>query len=145
MESAAVMCVSTSRFAAASLPVTRPISLGKRGSGRLRSAREESLGRELLLQPLECSEMRADAEALDRQHLQTQLAALLVQLGPAEDVHALAVAEAELQRVEPPARHLRGEAGAILRILEREEHRRPALLAAQLGHLAFDPERRQAA
>ena len=74
--------------------------------------------------------MGAEAEALDRQHLQPQLAALLVQLGSSEDVHALAVGEVQLQRVELAARHLRGEAGAILRVLEREEDRRPPVLPA---------------
>ena len=137
------MCVRTSRFAAASLPVTSPISFGKRGSGRLRLGGEEPFGSELLLQALERREVRTDAEAFDRQHLQPQLAALLVELRPPEDVHPLAVAEAELQGVEPPARHLRRETGAVLRILEREEHRRPAVLAAKLCHLTLDPERRQ--
>ena len=105
------MCVSTSRFAAASLPVTSPIRRGKRGSGRLRVGREEPLGRELALQPLERREMRAEAEALDRQHLQPQLAALLVQLGAAEDVHALAVARGRARArrtgraASAPARH----------------------------------------
>ena len=52
-------------------------------------------------------------------------------------------ARSSSQRVELAARHLHREARAVLRVLEREEHRRPALLPAQLGHLALDPERRQ--
>ena len=87
--------------------------------------------------------MRAEPVALDRQRAQVEVAALLVQLGPPVDVHALAVGELEPQRVELAAPHLDGEAGAVLGVLEREEHRRPALLPAQLGHLALDPDRRQ--
>ena len=59
---------------------------------------EEALGRELRLQPLERDEVRADAEALDRERAQAEVAALLEELGPAEDVHALAVGEVEPQR-----------------------------------------------
>ena len=116
---------------------------GSRGSGRLRSSREQSLAGELRLQSLDRGEVRADAEALDRQRAQAKLAARFVQLGTAEDVHALAVAEIEAQSVEAAARHRDGEARAVLRILEREEHRRPALVAPQLRHLAFDPHGRQ--
>ena len=104
------MCVSTSRFAAASLPVTSPIRRGKRGSGRLRLSSNSPSRGELLLQPLERGEVRAEAEALDRQRPQAQLAALLVELGAAEDVHALAVGELELERVELAARHLHRQA-----------------------------------
>ena len=137
------MCVSTSRLAAASLPVTSPIRRGKRGSGRLRRLVEQAFACELLLQPLERREVRAEAEALDRQRFEPQLAALLVELGAAEDVDALAFGEVELECVELAALHLHRQRRAVLRVLEREEHRRPALLAPQLGHLAFDPERRQ--
>ena len=137
------MCVSTSRFAAASLPVTSPISRGNRGSGALARSARTALRRRASLQPLERREVRAEPVALDRQRLQPQLATLLVELGPAEDVDALAVGEAELERVELAARHLHRQARAVLGILEREEHRRPALLPAQLRHLALDPERRQ--
>src|SRR5439155_5808009 len=62
----------------------------------------------------------------------------------AENVDALTLLQVELQRVELPARHLYREARAVLRILEREEDRRPALLAAELRHLTLDPQRRQA-
>ncbi len=113
--------------------------------GALARVVEEPLGRERALQPLERREVRPDAEALDRQCLQAQLAALRVELGAPEDVHALAVAEPEPQRVELAARHLHGEAGAVLGILQREEDRRPAILAPQLGDLALDPERGQLA
>ena len=113
------------------------------GQRALAALVEQPLRRELLLQPLERGEVRAEAEALDRERLEPQLAALLVELRPAEDVDALAFGEAELERVELPARHLDRQARAVLGVLEREEHRRPALLAAELGHLALDPERRQ--
>ena len=112
----------------------RPLALGG----------EETLGGERALEPLERCEMRAETETLDRQHLQPQLAALLVELGAAEDVHALALAQVELERVELAARHLRRQRRAVLRVLEREEHGRPALLPAELRHLALDPQRRQA-
>ena len=56
--------------------------------------REQPLGRELRLQPLERRKVRAEAVALDRERAQVEVAALLVQLGPAVDVHALAVGEA---------------------------------------------------
>jgi hypothetical protein len=55
---------------------------------------------------------------------------------------ALAVAEVEPERVELPARHRGRETRAVLRILEREEDRLPRRLAAQLGDLALDPDRR---
>ena len=84
--------------------------------------------------------MGADAEALDRERAELELAALLVQLGPAEHVHALAVSEVEPQRVEPSARHRDADAGAVGRILEREEDGCPALVPAELGDLALDPD-----
>ena len=139
-----MIAVSTSRLAAASLPVTSPIRRGRRGSGRLRSAREEALGGELPLQALERGEMVAEAEALDREGPQAEVARGLEQLGPPEDVDALAVREVEPQRVELAAGHRHAEAGAVGRVLQREEDALPALLAAELGHLALDPDRRQA-
>ena len=105
--------------------------------------REESLRRELRLQPLDCGEVRADSEAFDRERAQPELTTRLVQLGPSEDVHALAVREVEAQRVEAAARHRGGQAGAVLWILQREEDGRPALVAPQLRDLAFDPHGRQ--
>ena len=115
-------------------PRQRPLALG----------REEPFGRERALQPLERREVRAEAEALDRERLERKLAALLVKLRAAEDVHALAFAQVELERVELPARHLRRQARAVLGVLEREEDGRPALLAPELRDLALDPQRRQA-
>ena len=94
----AVIAVSTSRLAAASLPVTSPISRGIRGSGRLRVGGEQALGGELLLQPLERGEVRAEPVALDRERPEVEVAPLLVQLRTAVDVHALAVREPEPQR-----------------------------------------------
>src|SRR3979490_865455 len=66
-----------------------------------------------------------------------------IELGTAVDMHALAVLKVEPQPVELAARHLHRETRAVLRIFEREKHRSPALLPAQLRHLAFDPNRRQ--
>ena len=105
---------------------------------------EEPLGGELRLQALQRREVLADPEALDRECPQPQLALLLPELGPPVHVHALAVREVEAQPVELPARHRRREAGAALGVLQREEDGLPAGLAAQVGQLALDPERRQA-
>ena len=80
--------------------------------------------------------MCAETEALDREHAQVEVATLLVELGTAVHVHALAVGEVESQRVELASRHLCRKAGAAVRILEREVHRRPALLPAQFGDAA---------
>ena len=90
---------------------------------------EEALGGEGRLQALERGEVGADAEALDRERAELELAALLVELRPAEDVHALAVREVEPQRVEPPARHRHADARAVGRILEREEDASPSARA----------------
>ena len=57
--------------------------------------------------------MGAEPETLDRQRAQMEVAALLVELGPAVDVHALSVYELEPQRVELAARHLHRETGAV--------------------------------
>ena len=105
--------------------------------------REQPLGGELLLQPLERREVLAEPEALDRERPQPQLAARLEQLRPTVDVHPLAVAEVEPQPVELPARHQRREDRPVARVLEREEDALPALLAPQLADLALDPDRRQ--
>ena len=59
----------------------RPLALG----------REQPFRRELLLQPLERGQVLAQAEALDRERPQPQLALRLEQLRPPVDVHALAV------------------------------------------------------
>src|SRR5439155_3211132 len=104
---------------------------------------EQTFRSELLLQALERGEVRAEAEALDRQGLEVEVAPLLVQLRASVDVHALTVDEIQPQSVELPPWHLRGEARAAVRILEGEEDGRPALLSPQFGDLAFDPQRRQ--
>ncbi len=89
--------------------------------------------------------MRADAEALDRERPQPEVALLRVELGPAVDVHALAVGEVETQRVELAAWHLNRDARAVGGIFEREEDARPARVALQFRHLALDPHGRQPA
>ena len=108
----------------------RPLALGG----------EEPLGGELALQPLERREVRAEAEPLDRQCAQPEVAARLEEVRPPVDVDALAVDQVEAQRVELAARHRHAEAGAVLGILQREEDALPALLAAKLGDLALDPD-----
>ena len=69
---------------------------------------------------------------------------MLEELGTAEDVDALAVCEVEPESVELAPPHRDREAGALGRILEREEHRLPVHVAAELGDLALDPHGRQA-
>src|SRR5262249_24705482 len=61
---------------------------------------EDPLGAELLLQPLERGEVLAEAEPLDRERAQSQLALLLPQLRPAVDVDALSVRKVEAERIE---------------------------------------------
>ena len=112
--------------------------------GSLAAGVEEPFRGEFLLQPLECRQVVAEAEALDREGSQPEVAAGLEQLGTPVDVDALAVREVEAQRVELPAGHRDCEAGALLGILEREEDALPAILAAELSDLAFDPDRGQA-
>ena len=65
---------------------------------------EEPLVGELLLQPLDRGQMRAEPEALERECAQPELAFRREELGPPEHVDPLAFREVELQRVErPPA------------------------------------------
>jgi hypothetical protein len=85
----------------------------------------------------------SEPEPLQRERAQTKLALRGEQFGAAEHVDALAVGEVELERVERPPRDRGRQARAVLRVLEREEDAAPALVSAQLGHLALDPERRQ--
>ena len=87
--------------------------------------------------------MSAEAEALDREHLEAQLALLRPYLGTAVDVDSLAVRQVEAERVEAPPRQGGFDARAAVLVLEREEHGLPALLAPQLGDLALDPHGRQ--
>ena len=84
--------------------------------------------------------MCADAEALDRERVELEVRALLVELRPAEHMHALAVREVEPERVELPAPDRDADTRSVGRVFEREENRRPALVPAELGHLAFDPD-----
>ena len=88
------MCVSTSRFAAASLPVTSPISRGKRGSGRLRAASNSPSAASLRLSrssAARCapSPKRSIVSAFSRSSPRCSYSS-----GAAEDVHALAVGAA---------------------------------------------------
>ncbi len=110
-----MIAVSTSRLAAASLPVTSPIAPRESRQRVACARREEPFGGELPLQALEGGEMVAEAEALDREGPQPKVAAGLEQLGTPEDVDALAVRELEPQRVELAAGHRHGEAGAVRR------------------------------
>ena len=92
--SAARCAVSTSRFAAASLPVTSPISRGNRGSGRFRSAAKSPSAASFRFSRSSAARWAPRPIALDRQRAQAEVAALLVELGAAEDVDALAVLRA---------------------------------------------------
>ena len=105
---------------------------------------EQALGGELLLQALQRGQVLADPEPLERERAEAELALRLVELWAAVDVHAVAVGEVEPQPVELAAGHRDAETGAVRGILEREEDAGPARLAAELGHLAFHPDRGQA-
>ena len=89
--------------------------------------------------------MVAEPEALERERPHAEVALRLEELRAAEDVHALALGEVEAQRVEARAGDRDAEAGAVVRVLEREEDGLPAWVAPELRHLALDPDRRQAA
>ena len=71
----AVIAASTSFFAAASLPVTSPIASRQARQRSLAAGVEEPFRGELLLQPLERGEVVAEAEALDREGPQPEVAA----------------------------------------------------------------------
>ena len=116
----------------------------QQGQPALPLRRKEAFGCELLLQPLDRRQVVAEPEPLERQGAKPELATCLVQLRAAEDVDVRAVAEVEPQRVELPARHRDAEARTVARVLEREEHGLPAVVALELGDLAFDPDRGQA-
>ena len=70
----------TSRFAAASLPVTRPMRRGSWGVAALFGG-EELLRGELPLEALECRQVVAEAEAFDREGAEAELAASLEEPG----------------------------------------------------------------
>ena len=89
--------------------------------------------------------MRAQAKALDRQHLQPQLALLWPNLRATVDVDTLAGGEIQSKRVEAPTRQRRLHARIAADVLEREEDRLPPVLAAQLADLPLDPHGRQPA
>ena len=86
----------------------RPELYEQRGDLRLKALTIERFG------------LGAHLAALER--LKKKLAALRVQLGAAEDVHALALGKVQVECVELAARHLHRQARAVLRVLEREEH-----------------------
>ena len=110
------------------------------GEGTLALCREQTLCSKLSLEPLEGSEVLAEPEALDREGAQPEVAASLEKLRAAEDVDALAVRKVEPKRVELAAGHGHAQASTVRRVLERQEDALPAVLAAQLGHLALDPD-----
>ena len=87
--------------------------------------------------------MVSEPEPLDRQRTHAEVAARLEQLGSSEDVDPLAIREVETQRVETAARHGDAEARPVVRILQREEDRLPALVAPQFGDFAFHPHGRE--
>ncbi len=106
--------------------------------------REEPFRGQRLLQPLDADERRAEPERLERERAQLKDAARLVELRPAVDVHLVPVRDLQPKGVERHPGHGRRQARPVLQVLEREEHALPAVLAAQLGDLALDPERGQA-
>jgi hypothetical protein len=111
----------------------RPLALG----------REEPLGGELGLQPLDAGEEGAEADRLDRERAQAERPAGREELGPPVDVDGRAVGQVEPERVEGAARHRRRERRASRGVLQREEDALPARVPLELGHLALDPDGRQ--
>ena len=105
---------------------------------------EETLRGQRLLQPLDRGQVLAEPEPLQRERAEVGTRPWREELGPAEHVDPLALGQVELERVEGAARDRRLEAGAVVGVFEREEDARPVGVAAQLRHLALDPERRQA-
>ena len=95
------------------------------------------------LEALDRGEVVAEADPLDRDGAEAQLAARFVDLGLALDEHALAVAEPERESVEAAPWHRRAQAGATRRVLECEEDERPRVVAAQLRDLTLDPQHGQ--
>ncbi len=81
-------------------------------------------------QALERGEVRSEAEPLDRKGPEAEVAARLEQLRAAIDVHPLALGQVEPEAVELAAGHRDSQTRSLARILEREEHALPALLAA---------------
>ena len=78
--------------------------------------------------------MVAEAEALDRERPQPEVAAGLEELGTPVDVDALAVRRGRAAaRRTGRAGIVTAEAGAVVRVLEREEDALPAILAAELA------------
>ena len=109
------IAVSTSRFAAASLPVTSPIRRGSRGSGRLRDSAKSPSAASFAFSRSSAARCSPSPKRSIESRAQPQLALLLAELRAAVDVDALAVREVEPQRVELSARHRGGEARAALR------------------------------
>ena len=91
--------------------VTMPMRRGKRGSGRLRSAREQAFGGQLLLELLEGQLQRAQSLRFQHLHLQLVFAARLVDIDAAARQHRQAVLRLELpvavRGAERHALHLR--------------------------------------
>lgn len=84
--------------------------------------------------------MVAEPDPLDRGGPEAELAPGWVDLSSTLYEHALAVAEPELEVVEPAAGHGRPQGRADQRIPEREEHERPRVVTVQLGYLSLDPQ-----
>ena len=117
----------------------------KQGQGAFAVGGEEPLRRQHPLEALDCGEMIAQADSLDRARAEAQIALGLVDLGPPLDEHPLAVQQLELEGVESAALHGRPQARSARGIPEGEEHERPGVVPAQLGHLSLDPQRGQLA
>ena len=137
------MCVSTSRFAAASFPVTSPTSRGKRGSARLRSAANRPSPASVRLSRSSAARCaprpkRSIVSAFSRSSPRCSYSSARPKTCTRSPSARPSSSASNCPRG-ICTRHAR----AVLGVLEGEEHRRPALLAPQLGDLALDPERRQ--
>ena len=140
----AVIAVSTSRFAAASLPVTSPMRRGRRGSGRLRSGANRPSAASFRFSrssAARCSPSpkRSIERARSRKSPRASNSS-----GRPKTWTRSPFARSSRSASNCPRGHRHAEARAVRGVLEREEDALPALLAAQLGHLALDPDGRQA-
>ena len=87
--------------------------------------REQPFGGELALELLECEQMSAEPDPLDRRRPESELRLLLVDLGATGDVDGLPFGEVELEAVEGAPRDRDVERRARLRILQASGRRWP--------------------
>ena len=139
------IAVTRSPRAAASLPVSSPTARGEARQRALALGREEPLGGRAPLEPLERGEVLAEPETLDRGRPERQLALRLVEAPRGR---------ARVRARRPRARGRAGRSGRrsidagrqapVCGSLSVKNTLVPSGVAAELGHLALDPELREA-